>query len=411
MPVDTSIYSSIKPPENNFNPVSSVESALKLSDLAMKQQQLGYQMQQQGAIRGALARNTDTQTGQLDRTGVLSDLYKTAPQAAMQMEHQFAASDKAQAEAKTAQMVQAHNVLSVTLPALQYLKSLEQAQQAYPQVMQGLKDQGIPLTNTPPDWDRKWADQGIAIGSRTKEGLENAILASNVAMKPAELNAALYGSRSPNAELTTQYDKQAQPVRQSQMAMQQMLQNYKDSSPQGDASLVLNAFKIKFPNAPDVNSLAELSHAEGVTNQMKNWVSEKQSGIKDPEVRADLMRDGIATYEANVRSLQGTQQRYQARAAQQNVNDPTMTYEPAVNQTYNDAMNLKNQIGPYVPPSGGVTGALSKVAGKILGGSPSANAAPPSGAPKGAPKLGAVEGGYVFMGGDPGKQSSWKKVQ
>jgi len=30
-------------------------------------------------------------------------------------------------------------------------------------------------------------------------------------------------------------------------------------------------------------------------------------------------------------------------------------------------------------------------------------------APQSAPKMGTIKGGYVFMGGDPGKKSSWKK--
>ncbi len=362
---DASIYSNVQAPQiQTPNLLDNAEKAMQLS-------QLGYQVAQQNAVRGAYQQNTDPQSGQLNREGFLSSLGKQAPQAALSYQEQFSKQDKEKAEAQIAQMQSAHQHLSLTVPALGYLlnKPDGEAASAFPNVMAQLKQQGVPMQNVPPAWDRGWAQQGYQIGSQTKEGLENQMIASNIATAPAKLNADLYGSRSPNAELTSQYNKQAEPIQKSQGAMQQMIDNYNNKTPQGDASLVLNAFKIKFPNAPDVNSLEELSKSEGASTQMKNWVSQKMNGLKDPGVRDNLMRDGISTFRANVDTLRGIQEKYQARGKYQNVNDPTLTMEPAIDKTYASSMDLQKQIGPYVPPNerGGVMGTLSKAAGAVMG--------------------------------------------
>lgn len=383
MGIDASIYSNVQAPQVNIpNPADYAEKSMRLSALGIQQAQIAQQLGTQAAVKTAYAKNTDPQSGQLDRAGFLSDLGKTAPMAASDYSSQFVQQDKQKAEAQTAQMQSTHQVLSVTTPALQYLLGLpdDQAAKAYPQVMAQMKSQGVPnMQNTPPEWDRGWAQQGYSVGSKMKEGLENQMIQSNIATAPIQRNADLYGSRSPNAELTSQYDKQAQPVRNSQMAMGQMIDNYKNPSPQGDASLILNAFKIKFPNAPDVNSLEELSKSQAAPDAFKQMANKAISGGLDQATRDNIMRDGVSTFRANVGSLRGIQQRYQTRAQQQNVNDPTLTMEPAIDKTYGDALALQKQIGPYVPPAqrGGMTGALSSIASKAMGigGNQPANAA------------------------------------
>lgn len=409
MPLDPSIYSQIQTPnQNQGSPIDQARNILSLGQMGMQQAQMGYEMRQNAAIRNAYARNTDPQSGQLDRGSFLSELGQTAPMAASQFQNQFVAQDKAKAEAQTAQMQAAHATVSATLPAMQYLYSLpdNEAAKAYPGVMNQLQAQGIPTNNAPQSWDRGWAQQGIQIGMRTKEGLENAMLASNVGKAPAELASTVYGSRSPNAEISSQYDKQAQPVRSSQLAMNQMIDNYKNPSPQGDASLILNAYKIKFPNAPDVNSLKELSESQAAPDMFKQMANKAISGGVDQPTRDNLMRDATSTYRANVNSLRGYQQKYFNKAQAQGIPGAgDIVSEPAIDQTYANAMDLQKQIGPYVPPSGrgGIVGALSSVASKVAGiGNNTAQANPMI-------KPGTVSKGYVFMGGDPSKPSSWKR--
>jgi hypothetical protein len=229
---------------------------------------------------------------------------------------------------------------------------------------------------------------------------------SEVGQGPAKLNADLYGARSPNAELSSQYAKDAAPLKSSQMPMKQMMDNYAHPSPQGDASLVLNAFKIKFPTAPDVNSLEELAKSQATPDQWKQMANHAISGGLDQGTRDNLMRDGISTFRANYDSLNDVKDRYVARQQQQNVNDKSLTYEPAMDRTYKQAMALQDKVGPYVPPSqrGGFSGTMAQIASKITGTAPQAAQAAKM------PKHGDVEDGHVFMGGDPSKQSNWMRT-
>lgn len=401
--LDASIYGKLQTPTIQMPDIGAAqERGLRLSTLGLQQAQLGYQLGVQNAVRQAASSSTDP-NGQFNRGAFLSNLSKVAPVAAIDYQNQFNQQDKAAAEAKLAQMQSAHQTLSVTTPALQYLLGLSdnEASQAFPSVMAQLKAQGVPMTNAPSSWDRGWANQGYQIGMRMKEGLENQKIAS-------EINVEKYGPRSPNAELTSQYDKQVGTIRGSQIAMAQMLDNYKNPSPQGDASLILNAFKIKFPTAPDVNSLAELSTAQSVPDKWKQMAAHALEGGLDDSTRNNLMRDGISTYRANYNTWKDLQKRTQARQVYQGVTDPTMTFEPAIENTYAEAMGIQKDIGPYVPTSkrGGITGTAAKIMGAVTGVN-SANATPS----RPMIKAGAVEDGYVFMGGDPGKQSSWKKVK
>lgn len=402
MGIDASIYSNVQAPPQSFNPVNSVESAYKLSQMAMQQQMMGYQMQQQGAVRGALSKNTDTQTGQLDRTGFLSDLGRAAPQAAMEYQNHFAQQDKQQAEAQIAQMQSAHQKVSLTVPALGYLLKMpdSEAAAAFPGVMAQLKEQGVSTQNIPTSWDRGWAQQGYQIGSKTKEGLENQMIASNIGKVPLERQQMEFGSRGANAELTSQYDKQAQPIRNSQVNMNQLLEAYHGKAgPQADMSMLMNVYKIKFPDKPDMPAMEELKHSQSAGDLFRQAATKILSGGLDQATKDNLMRDGMATFNANVKTLRGTQQRIQSRQQFQGVNDPSLTNEPGINKTSDETLALEDKLGPYIPGNqrGGISGTLSNVASKVLGlgGGQSANASQrsaPSPAPNGMIRMGGFRG-------------------
>lgn len=425
MPIDASIYSQAQVPQINIpSPIDTASKAMQLSQLGMQRMMMARQLQSQQALRQAYSDNTD-QTGQLDRQGFISQLGAnplTAPEA-MDYSQKFAQMDKAQAEAQSQKMEAMSKTVGQVYPTMKYLAGLpeDQRENAYPSAMQQLAAQGVNMQNIPQAggqfvYDPNHFAQSYGILSQTKNALDsqntqaqtentqaktgqtqtevaqmplkNQQLQSEVAKNYSEvgqagakLNTELYGSRSPNAELTSQYDKQAAPIRSSQIAMQQMLDNYNHPSPQGDASLILNAYKIKFPNAPDVNSLEELSKSQSAPDAFKNAAYKALSGGIDGPTRDNLMRDGASTFRANVTSLRGIQSKYQAREKQQNVSDPTLTQEPAIDQTYSDAMALQKNLGPYIPPSerGGIMGGMSSLASKMLGtgGDKNANASAP----------------------------------
>lgn len=411
MPIDTSIYGQLQAPQMpDF--LGSMGKAMSLKQMQMQNQAQQLSFDQQDAIRQAVAHNVGPD-GKLNQGQTLSDLYRFNPQGAMQMSEQFNKMNKDTAEADLKQNERA-GASNASLGAIvDHLQGLppEQSAQIYPHIREmAIKSGAIKASDAPEQYDPAFMANAHAGMMGSKQYLENRKTISDIGAAPAKLNAELYGSRSPNAELTSQYSKDAAPIRSSQMAMQQMYDNYNHPSPQGDASLVLNAFKIKFPTAPDVNSLEELSKSQAAPDQWKNMATKALQGGFDQGTRDNLMRDAASTYRANVESLKGIQERYQARAKQQNVNDPTLTYEPAVDKTYKQVMDLQDKIGPYVPPAQR-PGFSNKILGSVgsmfgIGGGKTANAAPAPG-----PKHGAVEDGYVFMGGNPADPKSWKRAK
>jgi hypothetical protein len=182
MAIDANIYSQVKAPDAS-SPFEGVEQGMRLSQLGMQQAQMGYQMKTQMAARQAMQANTDPQTGQLNRGGFLTDIGKIAPEMQMKFQSDFAAQDKAKAEAQTAQMQAQHGILSVTIPALKYLHDLpdDQAAAAYPGVVSQLAAQGVPMNNIPAQWDRAKIEPLYKQGMAMKEQMDTALTGAQTA--------------------------------------------------------------------------------------------------------------------------------------------------------------------------------------------------------------------------------------
>lgn len=370
-PLDTSIYQGVGVDPNSIKgPADFAKDAMSMGEM-MRQ----YQTQQ--AMRDAFAKNTDA-SGKLDRPAALSAIGRVNPMAAMQLGQSMNKMDKEQAEAQTAQADATMKRANIFARHMDYLNTVpdDQKPQAYGNIVKMLKaqnvitpDQGIPDQYDPTFANAMMAKAAQHIGQNSQGYLEAEKTKSDIGLVPLKKQNEQYGSRSPNAELTSQYNDQVKPIRSSQMAMQQMIDNYKNPSPQGDASLVLNAFKIKFPNAPDVNSLEELAKSQSASDTWKNLAHQAISGGLDVGTRDNLMRDGVSTFRANVDTFRGIQDRFKQRQGFQGVNDPTLTVEPAIENTYKGAMGLQDKIGPYVPPTerGGFMGGVTKLASSALG--------------------------------------------
>lgn len=367
MPLDTSIYGNIQPVQAP-NIADSVKNGLSLSQMAMQQHMMQRQMMVQQMQRQAYAQNLDA-NGNLNEKAYLSAIAGADPNASFAAQEQIGKANEATAKAGTANNELYGHRGNIVATGLDFIKRLpaDQQEDAYNK----LRDSWIAAKVAQPGQLQDFTPQGLDdlhmkamqhMGMNSKDYLDNLKTKSEIAMAPVQRNAAEFGSRSPNAELTSQYGKDVAPIRGSQNAMNQMLDNYNHPSPQGDASLVLNAFKIKFPNAPDVNSLEELTKSQSVPDTWKQKAAHALQGGLDQGTRDNLMRDAASTYRANYDSYQGIKNRYDTRAKFQNVNDPTLTYEPAIEKTYADAMDLQKKIGPYVPPAqrgdGGILGML-----------------------------------------------------
>lgn len=374
MPIDASIYQNIKPiPVNLPDPNQAVEGALKMRDL-------GIQMQTQQAVRQAYASNVDPQTGQINQQGFLSHLGKMAPQAVMQYQQHFAQMNKQQAEAQAAQVDAAEKMTGITGPKFDLIAGTPEDQRpaVYRSAMKAIADQGVDTSHMPADYDPGLFKQSYDLWQKSKPHAELFLKQAEAKKAMAEADPQIiwaklqndkYGSRSPNAELTSQYGKDVGPIRSSQVNMEQMLDSYNNKTPQGDASLVLQNFKIRNPSVPDVNSIEEMKASQAVSDVWKNRMTHALAGGFDDATRDNLIRDGISAFRANVTSYRGIQKRYQDRQKFQGVEDPTLTAEPAIEETYKNAIALQDKLGPYKPPAerGGVGGVLTKAASKIMG--------------------------------------------
>lgn len=394
MGIDSSIYSNIQTPQAP-SLMNAAQGAMTLSQLGMQNQGLQYKMMQQQqqmaqttGVRQAYSDNTD-QNGNLNRQGFLSDLSKNAYTAPIAGDYanKFSAQDKAQYDAQSAQLDAQNKIDTAMMPKLQYLDKADPEDQPalYQNILAQAAKDGHPVSQAPGQFSSDWLKDTLGQMQGRTENYANLNTQANTAktqaetaaipgQKAAELNAALYGSRSPNAELSSQYQKEAAPIQASRLAMNQMNAAYTDKpGPQSDASLVLNAYKIKFPDKPDVNSLEELTKAQSAPDQWKQMAAHSISGGLDQGTKDNLMRDAASTFGANVTTLRGIQQKYQARAAQQNVNDPTLTAEPGIDETFANTNAIQKQIGPYVPPPErpGFMGSVYNLASKITGSGPS----------------------------------------
>lgn len=193
--------------------------------------------------------------------------------------------------------------------------------------------------------------------------------------KQAQIGTETLGARSPlqNAQNNFNENDSVKAAKQSKVYMDQMLQNLKDPSPQGQASLFLNALRIKFPSAPDVGSLDELSKSESAPVQMRNMASKYINGTMDPQQINDLVRDGIATFESNAGGYKSAQNDFIQKSTDQYGLSPQqaklITQNSGIDQTLQNALAVKKQIGSYKTPQqqGGLLSPVYGLVNKVLG--------------------------------------------
>lgn len=192
MAIDTSMYGTIQAPQIQYpQPMQMAEGAMRLSQLGMQNQALKVQAQQQQigmaqaqGVRQAYSDNTDA-TGNLDRQGFLSDLGKNAYTAPVASDYaaKFTAQDKAQADTQAAQADAASKTLNITGPAFDYMAGLpeDQRAQAWPKVMDQLKQQGVDTSRMDHDYDPQLFSQYLGTWQQSKPALENQLTQANIA--------------------------------------------------------------------------------------------------------------------------------------------------------------------------------------------------------------------------------------
>lgn len=188
MPINTSIYQTAQPVQAP-SVADSMQKALTISNMGLQNQnaqlanqQAQYQMQGQQAMRQAFADNTD-ENGNLNRQGALSQIAKVSPQLAMQIGQSLTDTDKSKANAQAAQADAASKTYNITGPAFDHLASMpeDQRAQAYPGVIQQLKDQGIDVSKMDHPYDPGLFRQYYGAWQNSKESLANQVSRSEIA--------------------------------------------------------------------------------------------------------------------------------------------------------------------------------------------------------------------------------------
>jgi hypothetical protein len=170
------------------------------------------------------------------------------------------------------------------------------------------------------------------------------------------------------------FDKQesVSTAKKSKVYMDQMIAALNDPSPEAHASLFLNALKIKFPNAPDVNSLEEMKKAEPANVKLRNYVNQYLNGTLDPDVVDNLVRDGMTTFRSNLGGFRSQQVQFKKTLHDAYGLDDkkisAITSDQGLDDTEKTVLALQKKLGPYKTPSekpGFAGGLISKVGGML----------------------------------------------
>lgn len=207
MAIDTSIYGNLQPVQAP-SLADAASNGMKLSQMAMQQQQMQRQMQTQQALRDSYAKNTDA-NGNVNHDAVLSDLAKIDPVAALSHQELIGKASKASADAQVSRSDAYQKKASVFAGAMHALEPLSDEQRAiaFPQVIANLKKQNIidPSQNIPDDYKPDWynsvlqkAQTHIGEGSKDYSDIQKTKAETNKAYADADKTRSETYKRNPD---------------------------------------------------------------------------------------------------------------------------------------------------------------------------------------------------------------------
>lgn len=167
----------------------------------------------------------------------------------------------------------------------------------------------------------------------------------------ATIASEISGSRGPKNTIAGDFQSAAKPFEESQKYTEQALANWNHRSPAGDAATALTAFRIKFPNAPDVNSLEELKNSPALPDQWRNEFAKAGTGLFSDDFMKQLMQDIIVTNDANYKTFKGVQKDYVGRAKGSEVSDTSFLNKNAIEDTHTSSDALLGKLGEYKSPN------------------------------------------------------------
>lgn len=399
MAIDSSIYANVQAPTAKLpSTVDAYENASKLAQLGMQNVAMQRAMQTQRGTQEAYANNTNLETGEVNRTGFLSDLAKSGPygpQAANDYRQQFVAQDTAKAKMQQDQAEAAEKQIKITSPAIDWLNKMPESQRetVWPATMQHLKDSGIDTTHFGDHYDPQVLKAMTGFRDTHMEHLQALVAQANLQKTKAETektysDVGIAGNKlaqdfkddlDPNKSRGGNLAKN-QTVVDSADRLKAMFQQFPDFNiPKAQQTEVISAFGslLNGGSAPFVSQLHELvpRSIQGDANATMSWVLNKPQGAEQQKFMR-LLSDSIdrerAVADSKVKMAQVQRMSSHALFRQRN---PDLADSIARGYGINPE-NIKD--GKYIPPDykegegapvprpedmGGIGNALKKIIG------------------------------------------------
>lgn len=415
---DTSIYGQIKGPQvPQTNPMEAMTQAYKLSDLALQSKSLKEEMADKQAVKTAFQGNVDQQTGQVNRAGVLAQLAKTAPMKSLEVGSHFASMDAAKAEAEHKVLQDNVDKMGMTLNILSQAKD----QRSWDIAKQTVTQLGMPTNHLLEVYDPKehqsFVDRAKTMFVSAKDRLDSLEKYSKVDIDQAKapLERAEIRART-GKELAETAKLESETVKRNPMLGQ------------GD-----DPAKMVPGNVPKEHQAAVFKEIDSAENT-KRMAAEIMKSFDSATTENTVMKTGAgmlrtpASVMALHQALQPTFKDLEGTVRQAAMDNTFKNVTPAPGDSDKTIATKRAALEEYLQSKASAptaraygidlskfesTSAYKSVAPK-KGGESLENTAE-AGAPKkgekqvAPPKVGAIEDGHVFMGGDPSKQSSWKK--
>lgn len=389
--IDASIYNNIQTPKVDTNAgASMVSDAMNLADLGMRHQQMRFQQEQTNAVRQAYQKNIG-QDGAVDRKGMLADLGKMGhAQAGQGIAQQWAAQDKAMADTRAAQIDAAQKAVGIVYPGLEYVAGAPESQrkQAYGAMMGNLERQGVDTSKMPKDYEPGMFRSMYDIASKQKPVLEQTLAQSNISHVDAE-TAKIY------SEIGKEKRKPLAAEQSDRLAGHDAGFKQLDDL---EAAIKANS-DIMGPVAgrtrgliPGSETNTRAKSLQALVNTAAQKIGKSLEGGKLTDADIERYRGMLPTNtDAPELALQKIEQ-VRRMVAQQQASDLD-TYGKAGINVAEFSSRTPNDISITKRPKGGKRDTVNSAVADDL------------------PKQGAVQDGYVFLGGNPSDPKSWKKAK
>lgn len=183
------------------------------------------------------------------------------------------------------------------------------------------------------------------------------------------------------------------------------------NSPSGKRTILMNAIRAENPGKPvGGQDLDTMMQDKDILARYGDMYNSLLSGGMTDKTANDLKSTTARAYIANYKNYQDNVKGPATAEAEHWGVPKDFMNKPAFDQSYAQAQKFVGKHGQYVSPAeegAGIAKGFLARAGDVLsrkGGAATARA-------QGTPKVGAVQDGYRFMGGDPSNPKSWKKAQ